>query len=105
MNLEQRISLLKYELDHLRWCKDTQAQVSKIFGLAIEDGIVLPCCYYELLMMVLDDLGIEDKNKMDDIFASYYQIILDALDIGEVTTEQVKTFLLEIEEIAKEESR
>ena len=102
MNLEQRISLIKYELDHLHWCEDAQARLSKIFGLAVEDGIFLPCCNYEILIMVLNDLGIEDKAKIDTITTNYYSIILDALDMGRVTTEQVKTFLLEIEEIAKE---
>lgn len=103
MNLEQRISLIKYELDHLHWCQSAENQLSQIFGLAVEDGIFLPCCNYEILIMVLNDLGIEDEARIDTIMTEYYQIVLDALDTEGVTTEQVKTFLLEIEEIAKEE--
>lgn len=93
MNVKQRIALLEYELEHLRWCERTQEKIASTFGLSIDEGIMLPCSDYKLLGLILDDLKVPNENR-DEIYNMYYDLIIDP---GEVpVTEEVKTFLLEI---------
>lgn len=99
MNLEQRIALLEYELEHLRWCDRIQISISDAFGLSIDEGVMLPCANYKLLGMILDDLRIPEEHH-DEIYGMYFDLLVSDTD-EESLTEQIKTFLLQINEVIK----
>jgi hypothetical protein len=71
---ETGIKLLRYEIQHIRYFNKLEDNLCKVFG-SCELNINVPSQDYELLYMILDDLGVPEDSgyrPRDDYNTLYY---------------------------------
>lgn len=98
--------MLKYELTHLLWCERTERDISNMFGMTIETGMDLPCGYYTLLDIVLDDMGVPEdvsfEQSRDAYNDLYYEFLTSHYDDYEPSDEDLEELLKQFEELRDE---
>lgn len=80
---------------HLQWCERTESALCDILGLSVETGFMVPCGDYELMYMVLDDLGVpnDDAVNRDEYNDVYFDFMLDHLEDEYITDECINDLI------------
>lgn len=91
---------------HLQWCEKTETVLCDTLGLSIETGFMMPCGDYELMYMVLDDLGVpnDDVLNRDEYNDVYFDFMLEHIDDDYMTDTSINDLIETFMEIKNENS-
>jgi hypothetical protein len=100
MKKNKQLALLKYELEHLVFLEKIDEALNKLANSSVYLDIDLPCNNYEMLNLVLDDLGVppDEMEARDEYNDIYLQYMLKLSRKNEIKNKDVKKLLRKLKD-------